>query len=74
LLPEGLEVSLLVFPRSDKLDADCRLALSGMKAFAAPLPTLDIPLLVKGANLPEDGEWRLMTNAEIVAYKKEHRE
>jgi hypothetical protein len=74
LFPEGVEASLQVFLRSDKLDMDCRLTLSGMKSFVPPREDVNVPLLVKNAKLTAAEDWRLMTNAEIVAYKKEHGE
>ena len=67
-LPEGMEVSVLVYFTSDKEDVDIVVTLSGMKAFPSERLTPDAGLFMK--QLPDfTDDWRLMTSQEISEYK-----
>lgn len=67
-LPQGIRASLQIY-LIDATGKQIEITLSGMKQLPETVNPVDASGLVKscGLNLP-DGDWRAMTDAEIVEY------
>jgi hypothetical protein len=70
-LPEGVEVSLHLFIRSDKEDMDMEFTVSGLTLL--PNKFLDMVNLSKLKLPPIADDWRVMTREEVKGYKERER-
>jgi hypothetical protein len=75
--PEGVEIDIVVYLHSDYEDLDVAVGLHGLPALAPFKPTFNWSALLgsAGAALKDlADDWRVMSRAEIAAYKLRQRE